>query len=43
VYDQHFWVRHENPYKQQLRPLDAALRDLALARCVLCENYFWNW
>jgi hypothetical protein len=41
VYDQHFWVRHENPYKQQLRPPDAALRDLALARCVLCENYFW--
>lgn len=24
VYDQYFWVRHENLYKQQLRPADAA-------------------
>ena len=41
VYDQHFWVRPDNPYKQQLRPPDADISNLALARCTLCENYFW--
>lgn len=41
IYDQHFGVRPDNPYKKQLRPPNPSISDLALARCTLCENYFW--
>ena len=41
VYDEHFWVTVDNPYRQPLPAPDPAIRDLALARCILCENYFW--
>jgi hypothetical protein len=40
-YGPHFWVTVANPYKQPLPPPNPDIRDLALARCVGCENYFW--
>lgn len=42
VYSEHFWPRINNPYKHQaLPPADPSVENLALSRCVLCENYFW--
>jgi len=41
VYDEHFWPSSNNPYRQSLAAPDVAIRDLALARCILCYNYFW--
>jgi hypothetical protein len=37
----HFWITADNPYRQALPPPDECLRNLALSRCVACQNYFW--
>jgi hypothetical protein len=41
IYDEHFWPSPEKPYQQPLPDPDANLHDLALARCILCQSYFW--
>jgi hypothetical protein len=41
IYDDHFWPSLEKPFQQPLPNPDVNLYDLALARCILCENYFW--
>src|SRR5437763_521999 len=41
VYSEHFWPTADRPYRQPLPSPDPTIRDLALARCVLCQNYFW--
>ncbi len=41
LYSEQFWVPTNNPYRQPLPAPNAAIRDLALACCIACENYFW--
>ncbi|HEX3249671.1 MAG TPA: DUF4365 domain-containing protein [Pyrinomonadaceae bacterium] len=41
VYDEPFWPHVDNPFRQSLEPPEESLNDLALARCILCESYFW--
>ena len=41
IWGPHFWVSADRPDRQSLPPPEDSIRDLALARCVACENYFW--
>ncbi len=41
VYDEHFFPRIDNPYRQPLESPDLSVNDLALGRCILCGSFFW--